>query len=81
MSPALNQTAAPLPTDPDALLTTQMLADKLHMSPRTLEGWRVTGYGPPFIKVGPNKIGYLWSSAQAWLLARQVNSTSEETAA
>ncbi len=70
-----------LPTDPDTLLTTQMLADRLHMSSRTLETWRMTGVGPPFVKIGPHKIAYLWKTTMEWLEGREINSTSEETAA
>ncbi len=65
-------------TDLDALLTTPMLADKLHMSPRTLEGWRVSGAGPPFLRIGPHKIVYRWRSILDWLNSQEYRSTSEE---
>ena len=33
-------------------LTTQELADRWRMSPRTLEGWRDKGIGPTFTRIG-----------------------------
>ncbi len=66
--------------DPDAVLTTSMLAGQWNMSPRTLEGWRVRGIGPPFVRLGPKNVGYIWACAKKWLEAQQVNSTSETTA-
>jgi hypothetical protein len=69
------------PTDLNALLTTEMLAKAFHMSARTLEGWRVTGQGPPFMRAGPHKILYRWGSSLGWLNSRECNSTSEELSA
>ena len=33
-------------------LTQDQLADRWHMSPRTLEQWRWLGKGPVFLKIG-----------------------------
>jgi Helix-turn-helix domain len=33
-------------------LTQEQLADRWHMSPRTLEQWRWLGKGPRFLKIG-----------------------------
>lgn len=33
-------------------LTTEELAERLGISPRTVEGWRRTGYGPKFFPLG-----------------------------
>ena len=71
----------PPPTPHDAILLQGDLAIKIHVSERTLEGWRVTGEGPPFVKIGPSKIGYIWGSALAWLKSRERSSTSQELAA
>ena len=43
----------------------------------TLEKWRLRGDGPPFIRIGPRKIGYLRSDLDAWLVSRRHQSTSE----
>jgi hypothetical protein len=34
------------------LLETVQAADELGLSPRTLEGWRRRGEGPPYLKIG-----------------------------
>ena len=34
------------------LLETVHAADELGLSPRTLEGWRRRGEGPPYLKIG-----------------------------
>lgn len=36
----------------DSLLTEAQAADVLRVSPRTLQGWRHRGDGPPFVKLG-----------------------------
>lgn len=43
------------PRDPkamDPLLTEDQAAEILRVSPRTLQGWRHRGDGPPFVKLG-----------------------------
>ena len=35
-----------------AKITQTQLADRWHMSPRTLEQWRWLGKGPKFLKIG-----------------------------
>ena len=35
-----------------AKLTQEQLAERWHMSPRTLEQWRWLGKGPKFLKIG-----------------------------
>lgn len=32
-------------------LTQHELSKRWHLSPRTLEGWRLKGIGPPYIKI------------------------------
>jgi len=34
------------------LHATDQAAQKLHISPRTLEKWRIEGFGPKFVKIG-----------------------------
>jgi hypothetical protein len=41
-----------VPTDPDALLSTEEVASIRRQSPRTIEKERLTGGGCPFIKLG-----------------------------
>jgi len=37
----------------DELLTVEEAATRLKISKHTLNRWRVTGEGPPFVKYGP----------------------------
>ena len=48
----------------------------LPLSPRTLEKWRVTGDGPPFISLG-RRIFYCIEDLDAWAASRKRRSTSE----
>jgi predicted DNA-binding transcriptional regulator AlpA len=43
----------------DTLLTVEDAASHLKISKHTLNRWRVTGEGPPFIKYGPRLVRYL----------------------
>ena len=69
------QPASPEGPTPD-LLTTLEAAAMLRLSPRTLERYRVTGEGPPFIKLG-GRVFYRRSDLIAWCAARQRRSTSD----
>jgi hypothetical protein len=42
----------PIPTDPEALLSTEEVAWIRRQSPRTIEKERLTGGGCPFVKLG-----------------------------
>ena len=49
------------------LLRTREAADKLRLSPRTLDRWRTTGDGPAFVKLGRKAIGYRTTDLDRWL--------------
>jgi len=58
-----------MPTTPIAtsdLLTQDEVATFLRVNRRSLERWRMTGAGPPFVKVG-RKVGYRMRDVEAWL--------------
>jgi excisionase family DNA binding protein len=40
----------------DELLTVEEAAERLKVSKHTLNRWRVTGEGPPFVKYGPRLV-------------------------
>ena len=61
----------------DALLTVEDAAAHLKISKHTLNRWRVTGEGPPFIKYGPRLIRYLVTALDAWALDRLYANTSQ----
>lgn len=46
-------------------LTSQELAERLRMSPGTLQNWRVRGFGPRYIKFG-KRVFYPISIVEEW---------------
>jgi hypothetical protein len=59
-----------------ALLMQHEAAALLRLSERTLERFRVTGFGPPFIKAG-RRVLYRPSDLDEWIASRICQSTSE----
>jgi len=59
-------------------LRTRAAADYIGYSESTLEKKRLTGDGPPFIRLG-RAIVYDTRDLDAWLAARRARSTSEAT--
>lgn len=59
------------------LLTTREAATLIHISPRTLEGYRLRGGGPPFYRVGPRCVRYDVGDLLAWAKRARLFSTSE----
>lgn len=51
------------------------------LSESTLTKLRLTGDGPPFVKVGPRAVAYRKSDLDAWLEAHVRHSTSDQRAA
>ena len=60
-------------------LNTPQAAAILGLSPRTLETYRVTGGGPPFLTYC-NRVRYLRSDLDAWAIAGRRRSTSDDGA-
>jgi predicted DNA-binding transcriptional regulator AlpA len=58
------------------LLTQREAAMALRLSERTLEGMRVQGKGPRFVRCN-RSIRYRQSDLDAWIASRVVHSTSE----
>jgi len=57
----------------DALLDQRQAAVRLGLpSARTLEAWRLRGYGPPFLRLSPRLVRYRASDIDQWLAARVV---------
>ena len=57
-------------------LDTPSVAKKLHLSPRTLERWRLTGDGPDYCKFG-SRVMYLDVSIDEFVLRSMRRSTSD----
>ena len=63
-----------------ALLNQREAADFLRLSQRTLERFRLTGDGPPFVKTG-RRVAYRREDLDRWITDRVRQSTSEGRAA
>ena len=61
----------------DILLTVDEAAARLKISKHTLNRWRVTGEGPPFVKYGPRLVRYVESELDNWAQERLHASTRE----
>ena len=59
------------------LLTVEDAAAHLKISKHTLNRWRVTGEGPPFIKYGPRLVRYLLTDLDGWAQDRVFANTSQ----
>ena len=62
---------------PTCYLSTPQAAAVLGLSPRTLECYRVTGGGPPFLTYC-NRVHYLRSDLDAWAVSGRRRSTSDD---
>ncbi len=59
------------------LLTVEEAAARVKISKHTLNRWRVTGEGPPFVKYGPRLVRYVDHVLDDWAQKRLHASTSE----
>ena len=62
----------------DACMRTPEAAHYLALAESTLTKMRLTGDGPPFVKVGPRAVAYRKADLDAWLQARVRRSTSDK---
>ena len=58
--------------DHNSYLTTPQLAERIGLSPITLEIWRSRGSGPPYIRIG-RAIRYDLREVERWLASRAVD--------
>ncbi|HEX8899921.1 MAG: helix-turn-helix domain-containing protein [Hyphomonadaceae bacterium] len=61
----------------EVLLTVEDAAARLKISKHTLNRWRGTGEGPPYIKSGPRLVRYEESAIENWARDRTRGSTRE----
>jgi predicted DNA-binding transcriptional regulator AlpA len=54
-------------------------ASYLKISRKTMEGWRLRGGGPPYVRISHRCVRYRPEDLDAWLEARIFNHTAEET--
>lgn len=63
------------------LLTTAQAANFLNLSPRTLEDWRLRGFGPPFRKLSDRLVRYARQDLELFLTgARRANTGKDHVA-
>ena len=62
------------------LLQSAAVATLLGMRPQTLRKWRLSGRGPPYIRLGGpmGRVLYRRADLDAWLIARTFRSTAAE---
>ena len=66
--------------DDEEWLTPPKAAELLHLKPKTLQEYRVTGGGPKFYKLGPGRnarVVYKRSDLSEWVGQHAYQSTSE----
>jgi excisionase family DNA binding protein len=62
----------------DYLLTVEEVAGLLRCSVSSLNKWRLTGGGPPFVRVG-SRVRYRTADLNTYIARRTATSTSAET--
>jgi predicted DNA-binding transcriptional regulator AlpA len=62
----------------DACMRTPAAAHYLGIAESTLNKTRLTGDGPPFVKVGLRSVAYCKADLDAWIAARVRRSTSDK---
>ncbi len=68
-----------VPADPATIWKTKQLSKRIQRPERTLERWRSTGEGPPFIRLG-RMVGYREPDVERWLASRTFASRAAELA-
>jgi predicted DNA-binding transcriptional regulator AlpA len=61
-------------------LTDPQLADLLHVDRRTTKRWRANGEGPPFIRLGRQRVIYARYDVDQWLAERRFTHRAAEAA-
>ncbi len=64
---------------PAGILRPKQLSKRIQRPERTLERWRSTGEGPPFIRLG-RMVAYREADVERWLAARTFASRAAEVA-
>jgi hypothetical protein len=63
--------------DRTMLLDQRLAAEFLSVSTRTLEGWRLTGGGPKFVRLSKRAVRYRLQDLERFVVERLRNSTSD----
>jgi excisionase family DNA binding protein len=66
-----------VPSRFESLLSIDEVAEYLHMSVKTLYGWRCRKFGPPSYRLG-NKVRYRPEEVRAWVDQQEVRTVDEQ---
>ena len=66
--------------EPYEYLDENSVAKRLSVSVRTVQRWRGTGGGPPFVRAGVRRVIYSSAAVEAWANARTFASHAAELA-
>lgn len=61
-------------------LDEKLFSERYHVSRRTAQRWRVTGDGPPFVRLGPRRLVYRLADCEAWAAAQTYQHRAAEIA-
>ena len=64
----------------DVYLTEQQFSAKYSVSRRTAQRWRVTGSGPPFVRLGKRRVAYRATDCERWAAAQTYQHRAAELA-
>ena len=64
--------------EPSAYVDEDGLRDRYLISQRTAQRWRVTGDGPPFVRLGRRRVIYRIADAERWLAERTYEHLADE---
>ena len=62
------------------LLREKQAAERLGVSRRTLQRWRISGDGPPFTRIGLRRVAYPEAALTAWCERQTFRHRAEEIA-
>ena len=65
-------------TEASAYLGERGMAARYLIPERTLQRWRSSGDGPPFVRVGPRRVMYRVADVENWLANRTFKSHADE---
>ena len=64
----------------DLFLTEREFSERFKIPSRTIQRWRSTGDGPPFVRLGPRRVAYRLSDVEQWTVMRTFASRAAEIA-
>jgi predicted DNA-binding transcriptional regulator AlpA len=67
-------------SNPDIYLTEAEFAQRYHIGRRTVQRWRGTGEGPPWVRLGQRRILYRLRDCEQWAEMRTFRHRADELA-